>query len=231
MMLCLLGRLASALGLASGATGFEGLMHFIQERGDGGVRLAGDVFGDLHRLALGGGRGLAGFAHGRFSVGLCHRFADFLLLVGGQARKLGATVVGLLAIAFTLAGGFTPRLGFRLAAGLVGLTLFHGLADFFQNRRNGGIGFAGGFIGDFTGFLLGFDGGLLGFGGLLMRFLYGRVLIGFLHGLAEAFLFVGGERDRETRISTAFGGRSLGSDVRTRGVFGRKAEGGEEEQG
>jgi hypothetical protein len=64
-----------------------------------------------------------------------------------------------------------------------------------------------------------------------MRFLYGRVLIGFLHGLAEALLFVRGERYRETWVGATFGGRSLGSDVRARGVFGRKTEGGEEEQG
>jgi len=64
-----------------------------------------------------------------------------------------------------------------------------------------------------------------------MRFLYGRVLIGFLHRLAEALLFVRGEWDREARVGAAFRGRSFGADVRARGIFGRKAEGGEEEQG
>jgi hypothetical protein len=58
-----------------------------------------------------------------------------------------------------------------------------------------------------------------------MRFLYGRVLIGFLHGLAEALLFVRGERYRETWVGATFGGRSLGADVRARGVFGCEAEG------
>ena len=246
-------------GLLPAALRFTCFTHLLEERGERRVGLSGGVFGDLHRLALGQGGGLAGFAHGRFSVGLRHRFTDFLLLVGGQARELGAAIGRLLAFAYALARGFwltvtffaastqlgvrlavaafgaarlfTAGLGLGLAARLVGLTLFHALTDLFKNRGNGGVRFAGGFIGGLAGFLLGLGGGLLGLGGLLMRFLYGRVLIGFFHGLAEAFLFVGGERDRETRISTAFGGRSLGSDVRTRGVFGRKAEGGEEEQG
>ena len=252
-------------GLLPAALRFTCFTHLLEERGERRVGLSGGVFSDLHRLALGRGGGLAGFADGWFGVGLGHRFADALLFIGGQARGLGATGGGLLAITFALARGFTAGLSFGLtvtffaastrlgvwlavaafgaarflaaglglglAAGLVGLTLFHGLTDLFKNRGNGGVGFAGGFIGGLAGFLLGLGGGLLGFGGLIVCFLYGRVLIGFLHGLAEAFLFVGGERDRETRISTAFGGRSIGSDVRTRGVFGRKAEGGEEEQG
>jgi hypothetical protein len=56
-------------------------------------------------------------------------------------------------------------------------------------------------------------------------------MIGFLHGFAEALLFVRGEWDREARVGAAFRGRSFRADVRTRGIFGRKAEGGEEEQG
>ena len=262
---CLLGWLTAALALAFWAARFARLVHLLKERGERRVGLAGHVFGDLHRLTLGRGGGFTGGAYGWIAVGLRHRFADALLLIGGQARGLGATGGGLLTIAFALARGFAARLGFGLtvaffapstrlgvglavaafgaarfltaglgfglAAGLVGLTLFHGLADFFQNRRNGGVGLTGGFIGGLAGFLLGLGGGLLGLGGLLMRFLYGRVLIGFLHRLAEALLFVRGERYRETWVGATFGGRSFGADVRARGVFGRKAEGGEEEQG
>ena len=289
---CLLGRLTAALALAFWAARFARLVHLLEERCKRRVGLAGHVFGDLHRFALGGCGGLAGFADGWFGVGLGHRFADALLFIGGQARGLGATGGGLLTIAFALARGFAARLGFGLtvaffaastrlgvrlaiapftltrsftgrlgfglasglgvrlavaafgaarflaaglglglAAGLVGLTLFHGLTDLFKNRGNGGVGFAGGFIGGLAGFLLGLGGGLLGLGGLLMRFLYGRVLIGFLHGLAEALLFVRGERYRETWVGAAFGGRSLGSEVWARGVFGCETEGGEEEQG
>jgi hypothetical protein len=47
----------------------------------------------------------------------------------------------------------------------------------------------------------------------------------------QALLFVRGERDRRARVSAAFGGWSVGADVRTRGFIGSKAEGGEEEQG
>ena len=258
MIKCLFGLLPAALR-------FTGFTHLLEERGERRVGLSGGVFSDLHRLALGRGGGLAGFADGWFSVSLRHRFADTLLLIGGQARGLGATGGGLLAITFALARGFTAglsfgltvtffasasRLGVRLAvaafgaarlltaglglglaAGLVGLTLFHGLTDLFENRGDGGVGFTGGFIGGLAGFLLGLGGGLLGLGGLLMCFLYGRVLIGFFHGLAEALLFVRGERYRETWVGATFGGRSFGADVRARGVFGRKAEGGEEEQG
>ena len=252
-------------GLLPAALRFTCFTHLLEERGERRVGLSGGVFGDLHRLALGQGGGLAGFAHGRFSVGLRHRFTDFLLLVGGQARELGAAIGRLLAFAFALARGFTAGLGFwltvtffaastqlgvrlavaafgaarlftaglglGLAARLVGLTLFHALTDLFKNRGNGGVRFAGGFIGGLAGFLLGLGGGLLGLGGLLMRFLYGRVLIGFLHGLAEALLFVRGERYRETWVGATFGGRSLGSEVWARGVFGCETEGGEEEQG
>ena len=257
MITCLFGLLPAALR-------FTCFTHLLEERGERRVGLSGGVFSDLHRLALGRGGGLAGFADGWFSVSLRHRLADTALLIGGQARGLGATGGGLLAITFALARGFTAGLGFWLtvtfasasrlgvrlavaafgaarlltaglglwlAAGLVGLTLFHGLTDLFKNRGNGGVGLTGGFIGGLAGFLLGFGGGLLGLGGLLVRFLYGRVLIGFLHGLAEALLFVRGERYRETWVGATFGGRSFGADVRARGVFGRKAEGGEEEQG
>ena len=262
---CLLGRLTAALALAFWAARFARLVHLLEERCKRRVGLAGHVFGDLHRFALGGCGGLAGFADGWFGVGLDHRFADALLFIGGQARGLGATGGGLLTIAFALARGFAARLGFGLtvaffaastrlgvrlaiapfrltrsfaaglglglAAGLVGLTLFHGLTDLFKNRGNGGVGLTGGFIGGLAGFLLGLGGGLLGLGGLLMRFLYGRVLIGFLHGLAEALLFVRGERYRETWVGATFGGRSLGSEVWARGFVGCKAKGRDEEQG
>ena len=258
MITCLFGLLPAALR-------FTGFTHLLEERGERRVGFAGDVFGDVHRLALGGGRVLAGFADGWFGVGLGHRFADALLFIGGQARGLGATGGGLLAITFALARGFTAGLGFGLtvaffaastrlgvwlavaafgaarflAAGLglglasrlAGLTLFHGLTDLFKNRGNGGVGFTGGFIGGLAGFLLGLGGGLLGFGGLLVGFLYGWVLIGFLHGLTEAFLFVRGEWDREARVGAAFGGRSLGSEVWARGFVGCKAKGCDEEQG
>ena len=210
-------------GLLPAALRFTCFTHLLEERGERRVGLSGGVFSDLHRLALGRGGGLAGFADGWFSVSLRHRLADTLLLIGGQARGLGATGGGLLAIIFALARGFTAGLGFRLtvafarasqlgvrlavaafgasrlftaglglglAARLVGLTLFHGLTDLFENRGDRRVGLTGSFIGGLAGFLLGLGGGLLGLGGLLMRFLYGRVLIGFLHGLAEALLFV-----------------------------------------
>ena len=258
MITCLFGLLPAALR-------FTCFTHLLEERGERRVGLSGGVFSDLHRLALGRGGGLAGFADGWFSVSLRHRLADTALFVRREAWELGAAIGRLLAIAFALARGFTAGLGFwltvtffasasrlgvrlavaafgaarlltaglgiGLAAGLVGLTLFHGLTDLFKNRGDRRVGLTGGFIGGLAGFLLGLGGGLLGLGGLLMRFLYGRVLIGFLHGLAEALLFVRGERYRETWVGATFGGRSLGSEVRARGVFGRKAEGGEEEQG
>jgi hypothetical protein len=231
MFQCLLGRLAATPGFAFRAAGFAGLMHLLEERSDGRVGLAGDIFGNLDRLALGGGRVLAGFAHGRVFIGLGHRLADAALFVRRKSRDHAAAVSWLLAIAFALARGFTAGLGFGLASRLVGLTLFHGLADLFEKRGDGRVGLTGGLIGKLAGFLLGLGSGLLGFGGLLMRFLYGRVLIGFLHGFAEALLFVRGEWDREARVGAAFRGRSVGADVRARGIFGRKAEGGEEEQG
>jgi hypothetical protein len=262
MFPCLLGRLAATPGFAFRAAGFAGLMHLLEERSDGRVGLAGDVFGDLNRLALGGG---GGFAHGRVFIGLGHRLANAALFVRRKSGNHAAAVGWLLAITFALARGFAGGLGLRLtfaffasasrlgvglavaafgaarslAAGLglglasrlIGLTLFHGLADLFKNRGDGRIRFAGGVIGKLAGFLLGLGGGLLGLSGLLVRFLYGRVPIGFLHGFAEALLFVRGERDREARVGAAFGGRSVGANVRARGFFGRKTEGGEEEQG
>ena len=258
MITCLFGLLPAALR-------FTCFTHLLEERGERRVGLSGGVFSDLHRLALGRGGGLAGFADGWFSVGLGHRFADAALFVRREAWELGAAIGRLLAITFALARGFTAGRGFGLtvaffaastrlgvwlavaafgaarflaaglglglAAGLVGLTLFHGLTDLFKNRGDRRVGLTGGFIGGLAGFLLGLGGGLLGLGGLLTRFLYGRVLIGFLHGLAEALLFVKGEWDREARVGAAFGGRSLGSEVWARGVFGCETEGGEEEQG
>jgi hypothetical protein len=145
-----------------------------------------------------------------------------------SASRLG---VGLAVAAFGAARLLAAGLCLGLASRLAGLTLFHGLADLFQDRGDGRVGLTGGLVGNLTGLLLGFGGGLLGFGGLLMGFLYGRVLIGFLHGFAEALLFVRGERDLEARVGATFRGRSFGADVRARGIFGRKAEGGEEEQG
>lgn len=256
MFPCLFGLLAVATIVALRAARLAGLAHLLEERGEGRVSLAGDVFGDLDRLALGGGGGFTGGAHGGVAVGLGHGFADATLFVGREARDHATTIgagftdVATGAIAFGLAGAaFTSRLigltfgtarllaarlGLGLAArlaGLAGLTLFHGLTDLFENRGDRRVDLTGGFIGGLAGFLLGFGGGLLGLGGLLMRFLYGRVLIGFLHGLAEALLFVRGEWDRETWVGASFGGRSLGAEVWARGVFGCETEGGEEEQG
>ena len=247
-------------GLLPAALRFTCFTHLLEERGERRVGLSGGVFGDLHRLALGQGGGLAGFAHGRFSVGLRHRFTDFLLLVVGQARELGAAIGRLLAFAFALARGFwltvtffaastqlgvrlavtafgaarlfTAGLGLGLAAGLVGLTLFHALTDLFKNRGNGGVRFAGGFIGGLVGFLLGIDGGLLGLGGLFVRLLHRGVLLGFLHGFMQALLFVGAKLDRQAGQLASFLSGALGAGGRARGFVGCEAEGrGEEEQG
>ena len=252
MITCLFGLLPAALR-------FTCFTHLLEERGERRVGLSGGVFSDLHRLALGRGGGLAGFADGWVFIGLGHRLTDAALFIRRKSGDHAATVSWLLAIAFALARGFATglglgltvavfasasRLGFRLAVAafgaarlltaglglglasrLAGLTLFHGLTDLFKNRGYGGVGFTGGFIGDLAGFLLGLGGGLLGFGGLLVGFLYGWVLIGFLHGLTEAFLFVRGEWDREARVGAAFGGRSLGSEVWARGFVGCEAEG------
>jgi hypothetical protein len=254
-------------------------MHLFKERGDRGVGFPGGVCGNLHRLALGGGGGFAGFLDGWIGVGFRHGFADALLFVWAQAGELADAIVGLLTIGFTLTRGITAWLGFRLtvaffasatrlgiglsiaaftltgglAAGLgfglavafteasrlfiglatflVWLALFHGPADFFKNRGHLGVGLTGGFFRDFVGLLLGFGGGLLGLAGLFAGFLDGWVLVGLLHRFMQALLFVRGELDGKAWDGAAFGGWSVGADVRARGVFGRKAEGGEEEQG
>jgi hypothetical protein len=57
-----------------------------------------------------------------------------------------------------------------------------------------------------------------------MGFLHRRVLLGLLHGLMEALLFIGAKRDR----LAAFLSRTLVSGGRTRAVFGGEAEGGGE---
>ena len=161
-----------------------------------------------------------GFAGG---LGLWLTFAFF-----ASASRLG---VGLAVAAFGAARLLTAGLGLGLASRLVGLTLFHGLADLFKKRGDGRVGLTGGLVGKLTGLLLGFGGGLLGFGGLLMRFLYGRVLIGFLHRLAEALLFVRGEWDREARVRATFRAGAFGTERGAGSFFGGEAEGGEEEQG
>jgi hypothetical protein len=75
---------------------------------------------------------------------------------------------------------------------------------------------------------------LLGFGGQFAGFLHGRVLVGLLHRFMESLLFVGGEWDGEPRVgrlvSPAFGGL-FRTEVTARGVLGRKAKGGDKEQG
>ena len=59
MFPCLFGLLAVATIVALRAAWFAGFAHLLEERGDRRVGLAGDVLGDLDRLALGGGGGFA----------------------------------------------------------------------------------------------------------------------------------------------------------------------------
>jgi hypothetical protein len=209
---CLLGLLATALTFAGGT-------HLLEEGRDGGVGLAGGVVGDLDRLALGGRGGFASFAHGRFGVGLGERLADATLFFGRETRDRPATIgagltdVATGAVAFGLAGAafatgligltFGParllaaRLDLRRAVRLVRLTAFHGLLDLLEYRGDFGVGLACGIIGEFPGLLLGFLSGLLSLGGLLVGLLHRRVLLGLLHGLVEALLFVGVKLDRQ----------------------------------
>ena len=245
MIPCLFGLLAIATIVALRSARFAGLAHLLEERGEGRVGLAGDVFGDLDRLALGRGGGFAGGTHGRIAVGLGHGFADPTLLFGREARDhapaigagltdvaTGAITFGLTRAAFAtgLIGlTFGPaRLTLGLAVGLVRLTALHGFLDLLKDRGDLGVGLAGGVIGNVPGLLLGFLGSLLSLGGLLMGFLHRRVLLGLLHGLMEALLFIGAKRDR----LAAFLSRTLVSGGRPRAFFGGEAEGGgEEEQG
>jgi sialate O-acetylesterase len=245
MIPCLFGLLAAARILTLRAARFAGLAHLLEERGEGRVGLAGDVFGDLDRLALGRGGGFAGGTHGGVAVGLGHGFADATLLFGREARDhapaigagltdvaAGTITFGLTRAAFAtgLIGlTFGPaRLTLGLAVGLVRLTALHGFLDLLKDRGDFGVGLAGGVIGNVSGLLLGFLGSLLSLGGLLMGFLHRRVLLGLLHGLMEALLFIGAKRDR----LAAFLSRTLVSGGRTRAFFGGEAEGGgEEEQG
>ncbi|MEY3130565.1 MAG: hypothetical protein RLY12_937 [Verrucomicrobiota bacterium] len=205
MIPCLFGLPAVATIVALGAARFAGLAHLLEERGEGRVGLAGDVFGDLDRLALGRGGGFAGGTHGRIAVGLGHGFADATLLFGREARDhapaigAGLTDVATGAITFGLTGaafatgliGLTFGLTLGLAVGLVRLTALHGFLDLLKDRGDLGVGLAGGVIGNVSGLLLGFLGSLLSLGGLLMGFLHRRVLLGLLHGLMEALLFIG----------------------------------------
>ena len=92
MFPCLFGLLAVATIVALRAAWFAGFAHLLEERGDRRVGLAGDVLGDLDRLALGGGGGFAGGAHGGVAVGLGHGFADATLLVGREARDHATTI-------------------------------------------------------------------------------------------------------------------------------------------
>ena len=254
MFPCLFGLLAVAPIVALRAARLAGLAHLLEERGDRRVGLAGDVFGDLDRLALGGGGGFAGGAHGGVAVRLGHRFADATLFVGREARDhaaaigAGFTEVATGAVALGLTGASVAirlvRLTFRTArllaarldlgrtAGLVRLTVFHGLLDLLEDRGDFRVGLAGRFVGGFPGLLLGLLSGLLGFGRLLMGFLHRGVLLGLLHGLMQAFLFVGAQFDRQTRRRAAFLAGALGAGGRTRAFFGGETEGGgEEEQG
>ena len=254
MFPCLFGLLAVATIVALRAARLAGLAHLLEERGDRRVGLAGDVFGDLDRLALGRGGGFAGGADGGIAVGLGHGFADATLFVGREARDhaaaigAGFTEVATGAVALGLTGASVAirlvRLTFRTArllaarldlgrtAGLVRLTVFHGLLDLLEDRGDFRVGLAGRFVGGFPGLLLGLLSGLLGFGRLLMGFLHRGVLLGLLHGLMQAFLFVGAQFDRQTRRRAAFLAGALGAGGRTRAFFGGETEGGgEEEQG
>jgi len=266
MFPCLFGLLAVATVVALRTTRLAGLAHLLEERGDRRVGLTGDVFGDLDRLALGGGGGFAGGADGGVAVGLGHGFADATLFVGREARDHPTTIgagltdvataaialgltraafaTGLIGLTFGTARSFPARLdlgttrGFAaglalgLAVGLIRLTAFHGRLDFFEDGGDGRVGLASGVVGDFTRLLLGLLGGLLSLGGLLMGLLHRRVLLGLLHGLMQALLFVGAERDRQPGGLTAFLAGALGSGGRARTFFGGEAEGGgEEEQG
>ncbi len=266
MFPCLFGLLAVATVVSLRTARFAGFAHLLEERGDRRVGLAGDVFGDLDRLALGRGGGFAGGADGGVAVGLGHGFADATLFFGREARDhataigarltyvaTGAFVLGLnrASVAIRLvrltfrtarlvaAGldlgttrGFAAGLTLRLSVRLVGLAALHGLLDLLEDRGDGGIGLAGGVFGEFAGLLLGFLGGLLGLGGLLVGFLYRRVLLGLLHGLMQALLFVGAKLGRQAGGLAAFLARALGSGGRTGAFFGGEAEGGgKEEQG
>lgn len=260
MFPCLFGLLAVATIVALRAARLAGLAHLLEERGEGRVGLTGDVFGDLDRFALGGGGGFTGGAHGRVAVGLGHGFADATLLVGREtwdhATTIGAGLTdvatgavalgqdgaafatGLIGLTFRTTRLLAARLGLGTTRGfaagltvrLVGLTALHGLLDFFEDGCNGRVSLAGGVVGDFTRLLLGFLGGLLGLGGLLMGFLHRRVLLGLLHGLMQALLFVGAERHRQPGGLTAFLAGALGSGGRARTFFGGEAEGGGEEE-
>jgi hypothetical protein len=64
-----------------------------------------------------------------------------------------------------------------------------------------------------------------------MGFLHRRVLLGLLHGFAEALLFVRGEWDREARVRATFRAGAFGTERGAGSFFGGEAEGGEEEQG
>jgi hypothetical protein len=65
-----------------------------------------------------------------------------------------------------------------------------------------------------------------------MGFLHRRVLLGLLHGFAEALLFVRGEWDREARVRASLRAGAVGTERGAGGFFGGEAEaGGEEEQG
>ncbi len=254
MIPCLFGLPAVATIVALGAARFAGLAHLLEEGGKGGVGLAGDVFGDLDRLALGRGGGFAGGAHGGVAVGLGHGFADATLLIGREARD-HATTVGagltdlatravafgltraafaarLIGLALGTARRFAARLALRGAPGLVGLPAFHGFLDFFEDRGDGRVGLAGGIVGDFTRLLLGFLGGLLGLGSLLVGFLHRRILLGLFHGLMQAFLFIRAKLDRKAGRRAPFLARALGAGGRAGSFLGGEAEGGgEEEQG
>jgi hypothetical protein len=254
MFPCLFGLLAVATIVALRAARLAGLAHLLEERGKGRVGLAGDVFGDLDRLALGRGGGFAGGAHGRVAVGLGHGIADATLLVGRKARNhataigagltdvaTGAITLGLARAAFAsrlisltlgTARRLAARLALRLAVGLVRLTALHGLLDLLENRGDFRVDLAGGVIGKVSGFLVGFLRGLLGLGSLIVGFLHRGVLFGLFHGLVQALLFIRAEGDWQTRQLAAFLSRTLGAGGRTRAFFGGEAKGGsEEEQG
>lgn len=79
---CLFGLLAAALTFAFGTAGFAAGLHFLEERGEGGVSFESGRMSELAGFFLGGSGGLMG----GFDVGVLHGlvqcFTEALLFVG-----------------------------------------------------------------------------------------------------------------------------------------------------
>ena len=148
---------------------------------------------------------------------------------GGELPRPGLShlqVVLLVLIVLKNALGLV--VGLRAISGrrLIGLPVlagFHGLADFFENWRDGRIGAAGGVVGDLVGFLLRFHGNLLGLRRVLMGFANGGILLGLLHRLVEALLFFRGELDHRARVAVSALGVVVGLDIGLAGAFDWRA--------